>query len=547
MPATGSSGGPTLHSETPVILVAARSLHAASAQMLSHTVINVVGPAGIDHVSIRKCLEFNARAAQLITHLDAGAWNLASGAMAIEAVVLSTLAQEAANTAKFSGGGGAAAAANAAAGAVPTFPPAPSIPDVPVPDVPGPPEAPDAEYISTLVNGGVGAEPHENAGQHWQNIGRSLLHIAEVVRSAGNALENGWQSAEAEVAHRALKTFHHWVSEAGKAADELGKEWHVHAGSWRTVQKNIPTPQEARQTKLDLVKAMDDNEVDGGLSTPRVIYHTGVYHKHNEQATTQMAAYDTGQSSPASAGPGSGAVGPPPPITAPGAAGPPRVDGTPTPPQGPLENKLTDDPDLQSIGDPKTLMAMMMAGVTAATSGLGAVNGAGSGLLQPIQSLPGQVIQQVTSMAAKAAAPHPPAPLHKAPASLAHKAGGGKGGGGGGGVKPAGLGGGAKMAPPPAAFPAASSSPAVHGAPPPKTGPGGPGGAGAGGMMPMGAAGAGQGNRKDKARNKGLFPDQPVIDSDVDHVPAVLGADAEPEAKKPAYGHKVVKKDEPAK
>ncbi|MGV7852255.1 hypothetical protein PJM29_29215, partial [Mycobacterium kansasii] len=77
---------------------------------------------------------------------------------------------------------------------------------------------------------------------------------------------------------------------------------------------------------------------------------------------------------------------------------------------------MTDDPQIQSLTDPKAMMAMMtvmMAGLAGAAGGLGAVKGVGDGLLQPITGIPSQIAQQRSSLAGKGGAIHPAA-LHSA-------------------------------------------------------------------------------------------------------------------------------------
>lgn len=518
------------------MMAAAHGLAAASEQMLSHTVPTVAPPAGLDEVSISKAVELNTRAAKLIGHLDAGSWNLAGGAMAIVNAALTFEAAETENVSKFTGSGGGM---GAPAAAMPNFPPVPSIPDVPIPDVPAPSGVADAEYYSTLVNSGAGEEPHVSAARYWTNTGQSLSQIADVVGTARDALSNGWQSTEAEPALRALNQFHSWVSDVGQSASDLGQDWSNHVAGYRRVKSNIPSPDEAGQTKSDLVRAMDDNMHDGGMSTPRVVYYTGEYNKQNATTEAEMTSYSTGQapSSLRGAGPGS-----PPPITS---EGPPRVDGTPRPAPGSLQDRLTDDPAMKELKDPKAIMAAMMAAATGAVGGLGAISGAGKGIFQPIQSLPQQVAQQLSSVAQMAAKSPgstiaPRKPVTASPAKKGGAAGGGKGGGGG--VKPAGLGGGSKPTPPPpSATPAATTAtPAMK---PPVPGAAGRMGAGAmpAGFMPGAAGMAGRGGQaKDKTRNKALFPDAAEIDNDEAHVPGVLGARPEPsEQQKPAYSHKV--------
>lgn len=519
------------------MLAAAHGLTAASEQMLSHTVPTVAPPAGLDEVSIRKAAELNGRAAKLIGHLDAGSWNLAGGAMSIVNAALTFEAGEADNVSKFTGTGGGMGAPVAA---MPNFPPVPSIPDMPIPDVPAPSGVADAEYYSTLVNSGAGAEPHESAARFWTNTGQSLSQVADVVSTARDALSNGWQSTEAEPAVRALSQFHGWVTDVSRTASDLGNDWSNHAADYRRVKSNIPTPDEAGQTKSNLVQAMDDNMRDGGLSTPRVVQYTGEYNQQNATTETEMTAYSTSQATSSLRGAGPGG---PPPITS---EGPPRVDGTPRPAPGSLQDRLTDDPAMKDLKDPKAIMTAMIAAATGAVGGLGAISGASKGIFQPIQALPQQVAQQlssVASMAAKSTAPSSITPPHKPVTASPPKKGGAVGGGkgGGGGVKPAGLGGGSKLTPPPpAAIPAATNATPVM--KPPAPGSVGPMAAGGmpGGFMP-GAGMAGRGSQaKDKTRNKALFPDSAEIDNHDPHVPAVLGAKPEPsEPAKPPYSHKV--------
>lgn len=546
MAAAGAGVGASLHVDTPAMLASAHVLGAASTQMLSHVIPTVVPPAGLDEVSIRKALELNARAAKLAIHLDAGAWNLAGGAQAIMQSVYTLLGQEADNVSKFSGFGGSASATTGGlhgsggstvatiAGLIPNFPPVPSIPDVLIPEIPTVPAVLDAEYISTLINGGAGAEPHLAAAQHWSSVGESLSQVSEFVASAASTLAAAWQSSAADAAHSALNQFHEWLSLAGQGATDLGKDWHVHAAAWKRAQDNIPLPHVVRKTKSDLVQAMSDNDADGGFSTPRVLFYTSEYNGHNATTHVQMADYSSGQPP----GPTSPGLSGPPPISS---DGPPRVPGTPVPPPGSIHERLTDDPQIQSLTDPKAMMAMMtvmMAGLAGAAGGLGAVKGVGDGLLQPITGIPSQIAQQLSSLAGKGGAIHPAA-LHSAHGAAAAKK---PSGGAGGGVKPAGLGGGARLStPPPVAFPAAPAGPAARPVAPTAS----PAGAAAmGAMMPMTPMGAaGRANRKDKPRNKELFPDETAIDTDTAHVPAVLGAIPEPRAHKPAFSHKVVKAD----
>lgn len=531
MEGASAGGGSHVEAHIPVMLTAAQSMQAVSAQMLSAAVPTAVPPAGLDEVSLKAAARLNSRAMNLVKTLDSGSWVLAGGAVEVENAAHSFLAKEAENAASFSGTAGAG---GVPAPQLPAFPPPPTVPDLTMPDVPAPPGAIDAEYTSMLVNGGSGDAPHTAAAEFWTNTGQSLAEVSDVLGVARDALRNGWQSPDAEGAHSALQKFHAWVDDTGKSATQLGQDWSTHVEGWRRVRSNIPTPQDASQTKQNLVQAMDDNAANGGMSTPQVVHWGNEYTQQNTTTQTEMAAYDAGESSaPAFADPGA-----PPPISS---AGPPRVDGVPRPAPGPLKDRLTDDPALKGMQDPKTMMTAMLAAAAGAAGGLGA---AGKGLLQPIQQIPQQIAQQVSQisqMAKGASAANAASLPHKATtATPAKKAGGGGGGKGGGGTKPAGLGGGARLStPPPTAVPAMPAGPAV--VRPPAAGAGAPGGAGMGMMPPMGAMGAAArgGNQKDKTRNKDLFPDsQEFDDDDQEHAPAVLGAKPEP-VKKPSYDRKI--------
>ncbi|MFW3120331.1 hypothetical protein MMAG44476_21552 [Mycolicibacterium mageritense DSM 44476 = CIP 104973] len=464
-----------MEAHIPVMLTAAKSMQAVSAQMLSAAVPTAVPPAGLDEVSLKAAARLNSRAMNLVKTIDSGSWVLASGAAEVESAAHSFLAKEAENAGSFSGisiGGGVPAPQ------MPAFPPPPTIPDLTLPDVPAPPGAIDAEYTSMLVNGGGGDAPHTAAAEFWTTTGRSLTEVSDVLGVARNALRSGWQSPDAEGAHSALQKFHAWVDDTGKSATQLGQDWSSHVEGFRRVRSNIPTPQDASQTKQNLVQAMDENAANGGMSTPKVVHWGNEYTQQNTTTQTEMGAYDASETSaPAFADPGA-----PPPISS---AGVPRVDGVPRPAPGPLKDRLTDDPALKGM-DPKEMMTAMLAAAAGAAGGLGA---AGKGLLQPIQQIPQQIAQQVSQisqMAKGASAPNAASLPHKAAAAPAKKAGGGGGGKGGGGTKPAGLGGGARLStPPPTAVPAMPAGPAI--VRPAVAGAGAAGGAGMGMMPPMGA------------------------------------------------------------
>ena len=534
-PGAGGSGGGGSHVQAniPVLLAAAKSMQAVAAQMLSTAVPTVVPPIGLDPTSLKAFARLNTRAANLVKSIDSGSWALAGGAAEVENAAYAFVAKEAENVGAFSGvgaGGGAPVAA------LPSFPPPPAVPDIVVPDVPAPPGAVDAEYTSTLVNGGSGEAPHQAAADFWTNTGQSLGQASDVLSVARDALRNGWQSPDAEGAHAALQKFHAWVDDTGKSATQLGQDWGTHVAGWQRVRNNIPTPQQAGQTKSNLIQAMDENASNGGMSTPKVVHYTNEYNQQNATTQGEMTSYDAGENSaPTFSHPGE-----PPAIAA---AGPPRVDGTPMPAPGSLQDRLTDDPELKGLKDPKAIMTAMMAAVAGAAGGVGAIGQAGKGIFGSIQQIPQQIAQQVSKIGemAQSAANHPNAsnPLLHNAATAPKKAGGGAGGGkGGGGTKPAGLGGGARLStPPPAAVPASPGTPPVR--VPPAAAAGAPTAAGMGMMPPLGAmAGAGQrGNNRDKTRNKDLFPDSPEFDDGEEYLPAVLGA--KPEPTKPTYDRKL--------
>lgn len=534
-----ASAGGTLHGDFAMMLAAAHSLHAAAAHMLSHAVPTVVPPAGLDEVSIKSSVRLNARAAKLVGHFDEGSWVLTGAAVAIQNAAAALIAQEAENAGLFARAG---IPEGAAQFAMPDFPMPPAFPDVPVPDVPAAPGVPDAQYYSTLVNGGAGEAPHAAAADFWRQAGDGMTQAADVIGSARNALAAGWQSPEAEAAHTRLATFHQWAQETGHSASQLGRDWGVHLDNWKTVRDNIPTPEDAGTTKSNLLQAISDNAADGGMSTPRVVSYTNEYNEQNATTSTEMSIYNGSESAPpASLGPGA-----PPPISS---QGPPRVNGIPRPGPGSLQDRLTDDPALKGLKDPKMMMTALMGAVTGAAGGLGAFSQVGKGVFGPLQQIPQQLMQQVSGlsqMAAKAGAPSAATlAAHKPTSGSGLKKGGAGGGGkgGGGGVKPAGLGGGKLAPPPPVGVPAA-----MTGSPVKIDAPAGPGGGMAGAMpmggMPMGAAGAAaaRDKGKDRQRNKALSPDgQFFDDGPQDHVPAVLGGtpDAEQLPKKPEFERKL--------
>ncbi|WP_142386879.1 PPE domain-containing protein [Mycobacterium hubeiense] len=530
-----AGGGSRVEAHIPVLLTAAKSMQAAAAQMLSAAIPTVVPPAGLDEVSLKAAARLNTRAINLVKSIDSGSWALAGGATEVENAAYSFMAKEAENAGSFSGTGVAGGVPTAQ---MPAFPPPPSVPDVVLPDIPAPPGVVDAEYTSMLVNGGSGEAPHVAAAEFWNTTGQSLTQISDVLGVAREALRTGWQSPDAENVHAALQKFNAWVDDTGKSSTQLGQDWDSHINGWRRVRNNIASPEEASTTKNNLVQAMNDNAANGGMSTGEVVRWTNEYSTQNTTAQTEMASYNADETSaPPFAEPGA-----PPPISS---SGPPRVEGTPRPAPGTLKDRLTDDPALKGLQDPKAIMAAMMAAAAGAAGGLGAISQAGKGLFQPIQQIP-QQLAQLSQMAqtagaanaAKSAASVP----RKASPSAAKNAGGGAGGGkGGGGTKPAGLGGGAKLStPPPAAVPATPAAPAVRGVAP-AAGVGGPSPAGMGMMRPMGAmaGAAGRGDQKDKTRNKELFPDEPFDEDNQEYAPAVLGAKPDPTAPKPTYDRKL--------
>jgi len=534
-----SSGG-TLHGDFAMMLAAAHSLHAAAAHMSSHAVPTVVPPAGLDEVSIKSSVRLNARAAKLVSHFDEGSWVLTGAAVAIQNAAAALIAQEAENAGLFARSG---IPEGAAQFAMPDFPMPPVFPDVPIPDVPAAPGVPDAQYYSTLINGGAGEAPHAAAADFWRQAGDGMSQAADVIGSARTALAAGWQSPEAEAAHTRLASFHHWAQETGHSASQLGRDWGVHLDNWKTVRDNIPTPEDAGTMKSNLLQAISDNAADGGMSTPRVVSYTNEYNEQNATTSTEMNTYNSSESgAPASVGPGA-----PPPISS---QGPPRVNGIPRPGPGSLQDRLTDDPALKGLKDPKMMMTALMGAVTGAAGGLGAFSQVGKGVFGPLQQIPQQLMQQMSGlsqMAAKAGAPHAAtlAP-HKATSGSGPKKGGaGAGKGGGGGVKPAGLGGGKMTPPPPVGVPAAMTGSAVK-----IDAPSGPGrGGGMAGAMPMGGmpigaagAAAARDKGKDRQRNKALSPDGQFFDDGAqDHVPAVLGGapEAEQLPKKPEFERKL--------
>lgn len=533
-PTPGSSTGSHLEAHIPILLTAAHSMHAVSAHMLSTAVPPVAAPIALDTVSLRTAAHLNTSSINLATALDAGSWILAGGATEIQNAAHAFMATEIQNADSFSG--------TTTAGGVPTvqpptFPPPPTTPDLPMPEVPAPSGAIDAEYISMLANSGTGDGPHTAAAQFWTTTGHSLTQISDVLAVARDALRNGWQSPDAEPAHAALQRFHAWIDDTSKSATQLGHDWHTHIQGWQRFKQNIPTTQDARQVKANLLQSMADNAANGGLSTPEVVHWGNQYADQNTTAQTELNAYD-GTQSTMSPRPD---PGDPPPIAS---TGPPRTDGAAKPPPGTLQDRLTDDPALKGLNDPKAIMTAMMAAAAGAAGGFGALTQAGKGIFQPIGALPQQLAQQVSQIGqmAKAASPNATNLARKTPSPASAKKAGGGGGagkGGGGGTKPAGLGGGPKLTPPPTAVPATPATLAIRGVAPPATNiP--RGGAPMGMMPPIGALAAGQGgNQKDKARNKDLFPDSPEFDDDQEHAPAVLGAKPEPTKPKPTYDRKL--------
>lgn len=191
MEGASAGGGSHVEAHIPVMLTAAQSMQAVSAQMLSAAVPTAVPPAGLDEVSLKAAARLNSRAMNLVKTLDSGSWVLAGGAVEVENAAHSFLAKEAENAASFSGTAGAG---GVPAPQLPAFPPPPTIPDLTMPDVPAPPGAIDAEYTSMLVNGGSGDAPHTAAAEFWTNTGQSLAEVSDVLGVARDALRNGWQS-----------------------------------------------------------------------------------------------------------------------------------------------------------------------------------------------------------------------------------------------------------------------------------------------------------------------------------------------------------------
>jgi len=474
-------------------------------------------PAGVAHPPL---------AADTVSASAAVRLNAAGGILAGNAGShVADLGELAARLATIAGAFGAQEAANAAAQAAVTtgprrsdtqqqLPPAlvrpPVAPDVRPPLVPSLPpggETLAAQYAAGSANAGTGF------AQAWRSAAGALRQAADDLRTAAAWLPEVWRTTAAGDALASVFTTRAATFEnLAHQAENLSTQGAAHGQSFDTAQRSAPTQAEFATNRQNLQTAQMNNARTSGMWSAQVAALTSERSRLEQRAVVAHSTYLTDSTQATEPYPGAG--------ESPEAGGsgeqttdPSTLDGQGLPDDvnsaeiGPAtglpEDALT-SPDGAGLDDP--MLAQMMPMLLSTL--VGGVGGLMGSLVQPLSSLPQQVLSagssalQGATQAASAAAKDFDAPEipEISPESLPDI---GSGGGGGGGETapaagldemPAVSGAGPMTAPaaPPVAAAGSIPTTATAGTP-----------AGMGGgmvppMMPPGGAPGGAGQDKDK-------------------------------------------------
>jgi hypothetical protein len=475
-------------------------------------------PAGVAHPPL---------AADTVSAGAAARLNAAGGTLAGNASShVADLGELAARLATIAGAFGAQEAANAAAQAAVTtgprrsdtqqqLPPPlvrPSVaPDVRPPLVPTLPpggEALAAQYAAGSANAGTGF------AKGWRTAAGALRQAANDLRTAAAWLPEVWRStapgaALASVFTTRAATFDNLADQA----ENLSAQGDAHGQSFDTAQRSAPTEAEFATNRQNLRTAQMNNARTGGLWSAQVAALTAERSRLEQRAIEAHSNYLTDSTQGTEPYPGAGEspeAGPSgeqatDPSTLDGEGLPVDVNSAGIDPATGLPEDTLTSPDGAGLDDP--MLAQMMPMLLSTL--VGGVGGLMGSLVQPLSSLPQQVLSagssalQGATQAASAAAKEFDAPEMPeiGPESLPEIGSGGGGGGGGETAPAAGIEGmpavaGAGPMTAPAAPPVAAA-----GSVPTTATSGTPAGMGGGmvpPMMPPGGAPGGAGQDKDK-------------------------------------------------
>lgn len=474
-------------------------------------------PAGVAHPPL---------AADTVSAGAAVRLNAAGGILAGNAGShVADLGELAARLATIAGAFGAQEAANAAAQAAVTtgprrsdtqqqLPPAlvrpPVAPDVRPPLVPSLPpggESLAAQYAAGSANNGTGF------AQGWRSAARALRQAADDLRSAADWLPEVWRTTAAGAALASVFTTRAATFEnLADQAENLSTQGTAHGRSFDTAVRSAPTEAEFATNRQNLQTAQMNNARTGGMWSAQVAALTAERSRLEQRAIEAHSNYLTDSTqgtepypgageSPEAGGSGEQATDP---STLDGQGLPDDVNSAEIDPATGLPVDALTSPEGAGLDDPIAQMMPMLLSTL-----VGGVGGLMGSLVQPLSSLPQQVLSagssalQGATQAASAAGKDFDAPEipEISPESLPDI---GSGGGGGGGETapaagldgmPAVSGAGPMTAPAAPPVAAAGSIPTTATA-------GTPGGMGGGGMvppmMPPGGAPGGAGGDKDK-------------------------------------------------